>query len=267
MSRSFELIKPHGGTLINRLLVGDAREEALERAQSLERIVLNDTNLADLEMIAIGALSPLTGYMTRADYESVVKNMRLTNGLVWSIPVTLAITSEQAERVQIGQQVALVEGERILALLDVADKFSYDREAEAQHVYRTSETAHPGVARLHKQGDVLIGGDVHVIDLPERATSEFSDLRYTPADTRRIFAERGWRRIVGFQTRNPIHRAHEYIQKTALEIVDGLLLNQIRRHPRRHSRRKLQSHSGQLLSRPASAVGRVPRRDAVCRPA
>ena len=229
MTKVFPQIAAHGGTLINRQLTGDAREAAIQRATGLERIVLSDLNVADLEMIATGGLSPLTGYMGQADYTSVVHNMRLANGLPWTIPVTLAISAEQAERIQAGQPVALVEptadGERLLAILDVTEKYTYDREVEAQNVYRTTEDKHPGVARLYKQGEVLLAGSVDVIDLPLRAQLEFADLRYTPTQTRAIFAERGWRRIVGFQTRNPIHRAHEYIQKTALEIVDGLFLH------------------------------------------
>ncbi|MCA0458111.1 MAG: sulfate adenylyltransferase [Chloroflexi bacterium] len=229
MTKVFPQITAHGGTLINRQLTGDARQAAIERANGLERIILSDLNVADLEMIAIGALSPLTGFMRQADYTSVVHNMRLANGLPWTIPVTLAVSAEQGDRIKIGQSLALVEptegGERLLAILDVSEKYTYDREVEAQNVYRTTEEKHPGVARLYKQGEVLLAGSVDVIDLPLRAQTEFAELRYTPAQTRAIFAERGWRRIVGFQTRNPIHRAHEYIQKTALEIVDGLLLH------------------------------------------
>jgi sulfate adenylyltransferase len=225
---AFPQIKPHGGTLVNRLLVGDARAEAIERAVNLEKVILSELNLADLEMIAVGALSPLTGFMSQADYYSVVWAMRLSNGLPWTIPVTLAVSTEQAERIQPGQEVALVErdeaGERILAILEVTEKFGYDKTTEAQNVFRTTEDAHPGVARLYGQGDVLLAGPVHVTELPARAHTEFTELRFTPEQTRQIFAERGWRRIVGFQTRNPIHRAHEYIQKTALEIVDGLFL-------------------------------------------
>lgn len=226
---SINLIRPHGGVLINRVLSGDARVDALERARTLEKIILSEINLADLEMIAGGGLSPLTGYMERADYESVVHNMRLANGLPWTIPVTLAIGAEQAAQIAVGQQVTLIEridgNERILAILDVRDKYTYDRAIEAQKVYRTTEEAHPGVARLYKQGDVLLGGPISLIDWPQRALNEFTELRYRPEQTRQIFVERGWRRIVGFQTRNPIHRAHEYIQKTALEIVDGLFLH------------------------------------------
>ncbi len=229
MTRTFPQILPHGGTLINRQLSGDAVEEAKARAAGLTRVVLSEINLADLEMIATGGLSPLTGYMGQADYDSVVHNMRLANGLPWTIPVTLAISDEQAAQIRVGQQVALVEqdadGERILAILDVQEKYRISHGDEAQNVYRTIDAAHPGVARLYRQGETLLGGPIAVIELPARAHSEFPDLRYTPEQTRAIFAERGWRRIVGFQTRNPIHRAHEYIQKTALEIVDGLLLH------------------------------------------
>ncbi len=222
------LIQPHGGVLVNRVLTGEARGEAAARAGSLEKIVLSDLNLADLEMIAGGGLSPLTGYMEAADYHSVVHNMRLANGLPWTIPVTLAVDSEQADRIKIGQEVALVErrddGDHVLALLEVREKYTYNREVEAQNVYRTTEIAHPGVARVFRQGDVLLGGPIRLIEWPYRAQHEFSDLRFTPEQTRCLFLERGWRRIVGFQTRNPIHRAHEYIQKTALEVVDGLFL-------------------------------------------
>ena len=229
MTKVFPQIAAHGGTLINRQLTGDARQAAIERANGLERIILSDLNLADLEMIATGGLSPLTGFMGEADYKSVVHDMHLANGLPWTIPVTLAVSAEQGTRIQAGQAVALVEqaegGERLLAILDVTERYTYDREDEAQNVYRTTEEKHPGVARLYKQGEVLLAGSVDVIDLPLRAQTEFSELRFTPQQARAIFAERGWRRIVGFQTRNPIHRAHEYIQKTALEIVDGLLLH------------------------------------------
>lgn len=225
----YQQITPHGGTLVNRVLAGQEREAALERAQSLEKIVLSDVNLADLEMIAGGGLSPLVGYMERADYQSVVYDMRLSSGLPWTIPVTLAVNDEQASRIQIGDEVALVEErgdqQRYLAVLEVHDQYRYDREAEARHVYRTTDEAHPGVARLYRQGAVLLGGPIHLIDWPHQTLHEFSEIRHSPAQTRQIFAERGWRRIVAFQTRNPIHRAHEYIQKTALETVDGLLLH------------------------------------------
>jgi len=225
-----KLIQPHGGVLVNRALSGNAREEAIEQAKSLKTVTLSELNLADLEMIANGGFSPLTGFLEHADYESVVHHMRLCNGLPWSVPVTLAVDQDIANSIIVGDHVALNERRadgqlHPLAILEVRDKFSYDQEIEAFNVYRTTDTAHPGVSRLYRQGSILLGGPVSLIDWPERTHTEFPDIRYTPEQTRQIFLDRGWRRIVGFQTRNPIHRAHEYIQKTALEIVDGLLLH------------------------------------------
>jgi sulfate adenylyltransferase len=163
--------------------------------------------------------------MTRANYERVVTEMRLANGLVWSLPVTLPVEAETAKSLKEGQEIALKEGERLVAVMEVAEIYAYDKQKEAEHIYRTSEDKHPGVARLYKQGDYLLGGDIWLVDWPQAAEAEFPEFRHTPAQARRMFAHRGWKRIVGFQTRNPIHRAHEYIQKTALEIVDGLFLH------------------------------------------
>jgi sulfate adenylyltransferase len=216
---------PHGGQLVNRMLRGQMRQAVLERAGHLPKIDLNPMNLSDLELIANGAMSPLTGFMGQVDYERVVTEMRLSNNLLWSIPVTLAVDTETAETITPGQEVALCENGTILAVMEVAEKFAYDKKREAELVYQTTEDAHPGVARLYAQGDILLGGEIWVVELPEAATTEFPELRHTPAQSRRMFARRGWRRIVGFQTRNPIHRAHEYIQKAALEIVDGLLIH------------------------------------------
>ncbi len=218
-------IPPHGGALVDRVLRGEIREAVRERACHLPRVLLSPMNLSDLELIAVGAFSPLTGFMTRSDYERVVSEMRLASGLVWPIPVTLAVDDEAADAIHEGQEVALCEGDRPLAVMTVMEKFRYDKRREAQEVYRTTEETHPGVGRLYAQGDTLLGGDLWLVDWPSAAEREFPDLRHTPAQARRMFAMRGWKRVVGFQTRNPIHRAHEYIQKTALEIVDGLFLH------------------------------------------
>ncbi len=216
---------PHGGVLINRMLRGQMRLAVQERAETLQKINLSPMNLSDLELIATGAMSPLTGFMGRRDYEGVVTQMRLGNNTLWSIPVTLAVDEEEAATIELEQEVALCENGQVLAVMEVVEKFNYDKEREAELVYGTTEAAHPGVARLYQQGDVLLGGDIWVVALPAAASEEFPELRHTPAQSRRMFARRGWRRIVGFQTRNPIHRAHEYIQKAALEIVDGLFLH------------------------------------------
>ena len=224
MPKNTYAIPPHGGALVDRVLRGAIREAALERAAVMKKIPLSPMAISDLELIAIGAFSPLTGFMTRADYDSVVESMHLTNGLVWSIPVTLPVTRQLADTLAEGQEIALVEpGGQILGILELAEKYEYDKEREAREVYRTTEDAHPGVARLYRQGKVLLGGNIWLLNRP--SSVEFPEMRHDPAQTRRMFASRGWRRIVGFQTRNPIHRAHEYIQKTALEVVDGLFLH------------------------------------------
>jgi len=217
-------IAPHGGVLIDRTLGGAARNDALARTASLKKIALSPTTISDLELLATGVLSPLTGFMGKRDYDSVVESMRLANGLVWSIPITLAVSRDVANTLSIGQEIALTEHDgHLLAGMTLAEKFEYDKTREAQKVYRTTDEKHPGVARVYKQGEIYLAGDVSVIDLPSNL--EFPEFRHPPLATRKMFASRGWKRIVAFQTRNPIHRAHEYIQKTALEIVDGLFLH------------------------------------------
>src|SRR5579859_6384221 len=217
------LIAPHGGALVRNVAEGAEHESLLEQAKSLPQITIGSRQLADLEMLAIGAYSPLTGFVTQADYLSIVNEMHLSNGLPWSIPITLSTTAEQAQSLKIGSQVALVNEQGSLqAVLTLEEKYSYDKQLEARKVYRTEEEAHPGVKVLYQQGDVLLGGPVRVVALQHQA---FASYRFTPTQSRQQFAERGWKRVVGFQTRNPVHRAHEYIQKCALETVDGLYLH------------------------------------------
>ena len=218
------LAVPHGGTLIDRRLQGAERDAALDRAASLPSITLNSVAQSDLELIGNGAFSPLTGFQGATDYRSVVEDLRLANGLPWSIPVTLAVTSDEAAGLTEGQEVALLdEGGRVLGILELAEKYAYDKDREAQQVFLTTEDAHPGVARIHAAGDVYLGGEVWVLNGPENPP--FAEVRRTPSETRALFEERGWRRVVGFQTRNPIHRAHEYLTKAALEIVDGIMIH------------------------------------------
>jgi sulfate adenylyltransferase len=217
------LILPHGGTLtLNR--AGEAeRTELQERVKSLPALTIGSRQLADLEMLAIGAYSPLRGFMSRADYLGVVNDMHLSNGLPWSVPITLATTRQQANELHIGSELALVDEQGVLqAIMTLEDKFDYDKQHEARQVYRTEDEAHPGVAVVYGQGDILLGGPVRVVALQPQT---FPEQRLTPSQSRALFAERGWRRVVGFQTRNPVHRAHEYIQKCAMETVDGLFLH------------------------------------------
>jgi len=218
-------IPPHGGELVRRMAGPEEATRWRDRTRELPSVVLNERQVSDLEMIATGGLSPLTGFMGRADYEAVVSRMRLANRLPWTIPVTLAVGSDVANSVREGQEVALLaeDGATLLGVLRLREKFPYDKRREAREVYRTEDEAHPGVAAVYTQGDTLLGGEVTVVQLPPHA--DFPEFRLTPEQTRAAFAQRGWKRIVGFQTRNPVHRAHEYIQKCALEIVDGLLLH------------------------------------------
>jgi sulfate adenylyltransferase len=206
------LIAPHGGELIN------CTGERAADADSLEKVTLTSRELSDLEMLSSGALSPLEGFMGKEDYEPVVENMRLASGLPWALPVCLAV--DEAPK---GDRVELVdESGNPYATLEVGEVFEYDREREADQCFRTTDEAHPGVARLYAQKPKYLSGKVTVFARP---APPFPQLALDPADTRAIFTTRGWNRVVGFQTRNPIHRAHEYLTKCALEQVDGLLIH------------------------------------------
>lgn len=218
-----QLITPHGGELVINMASAAERAELQERARGLSEVLVDSRQMADLEMLAIGAYSPLGGFMKRADYLGVVNDMHLENGLPWSVPITISVTSEQAANLKEGSQVALVnEHGTLQAVMLVEEKYGYDKQHEASKVYRTTEEAHPGVKVVYQQADVLLGGSVRVVALPNQA---FAKYRFTPTQSRQQFTERGWKRVVGFQTRNPVHRAHEYIQKCALETVDGLYLH------------------------------------------
>ena len=218
-------IAPHGGDLVDLLVPEGRREATRAEADHLPKLVVNARELSDLEMLAVGALSPLTGFVGEADYVSVLETMHLSSGLAWSIPVTLSLTDDDVKRMGAGNSVALLPSEEAhpIAVVDVAEVFKRDRQKEALGVFGTEDLEHPGVQALHDAGDFCLAGTVRALALPEH--DDFVPYRLTPAQTRAAFAERGWRTVVGFQTRNPIHRAHEYLQKCALEIVDGLLVH------------------------------------------
>jgi sulfate adenylyltransferase len=206
------LIGPHGGRLV------DCTGERPEDLHELPVVTLTSRELSDLDMIACGALSPLEGFMSADDYESVLETMHLAKGLPWALPVCLAVDGPpQSDRVALADEAG-----RPLAVLEVEGVFDYDKQREAELCFRTAEAAHPGVARLYGQKQMYLAGRITVF---ERAEPPFPELARDPAETRRVFAERGWKRVVGFQTRNPIHRAHEYLTKGALETVDGLLIH------------------------------------------
>lgn len=217
-------IEAHGGKLINREVSDLLKKELLAESKSLSAITLNPWSLSDLELIAIGGFSPLTGFMNEADYTNVVEDLHLSNGLVWSIPITLPVTEDKAKQLEIGTRVALYgEDEHLYGVLELEEKYTYDKEKEAQHVYGTTDVDHPGVKKVYEKGNVYLAGPIYLLDRPKH--DDFVDYHLDPAETRQLFNDLNWKTVVGFQTRNPVHRAHEYIQKAALESVDGLLLN------------------------------------------
>ena len=221
------LVPPHGGRLLPLLVSGDEREEALGEAKTLHGVSLSSREVSDLIMLAIGAFSPLEGFMHKEDYENVVQAMRLKGGLLWPIPITLSISKEEADRIKEGQKVSLVNSDQdeIIATMSVEEKYSYDKRVEAVQVFGTDDPKHPGVKSIYQQGEVYLGGRVKVFSeggYPERFP-EFA----RPAETRAIFTDKGWTTIAAFQTRNPMHRSHEYLTKIALELCDGLLIHPI----------------------------------------
>ena len=217
-------IAPHGGSLINRIASPEQKAEFLDKADHLPRVQLDARAVSDLEMIAIGGFSPLTGFMGQADYDRVVNEMHLSNGLPWAIPVTLSVNEVVAEPLQVGSLVRLDDAlGRFVGVLQLTEKYGYDKVHEALLVYRTNEEKHPGVAVVYNQGAVNLAGDIWLL---QRDTDpRFPLYQIDPAESRALFRGKGWKTIVGFQTRNPIHRAHEYIIKCAMEIVDGLFLH------------------------------------------
>ena len=218
-------IAPHGGYLANRLATPAQSAALRDRLFTLPRVELTPRALADVDLIGVGAFSPLEGFLTRPDYDSVVERMRLASGLPWSIPITLSASEAEASALQVGAEVALTDASgEVRAVLTLREVFERDLEREAELVYRTADRAHPGVAAIYKEGPLLLGGPITVLE--RNVLGEpFRPYALDPLETRRAFAEREWQTIVGFQTRNPVHRAHEYLQKAALEIVDGLLLH------------------------------------------
>ncbi|HEY9817487.1 MAG TPA: sulfate adenylyltransferase [Candidatus Obscuribacterales bacterium] len=217
-------IPPHGGVLINRIATPEQRQSFLAQADALPRVTLDERATSDLVMIAIGGFSPLDGFMNQADYLSVVVDMHLASGLPWAVPVTLSVSEEVAAPLSEGSMIRLDDASgRFIGVMELSEKYHYDKQKEAINVYRTDEDKHPGVKVVYDQGDVNLAGPIWLLE--REAHPQFPAYQIDPAESRRLFKERGWSTVVGFQTRNPIHRAHEYIQKCALETVDGLFLH------------------------------------------
>ncbi len=220
------LIAPHGGRLIECVAPEAQRAQLAENAKSLPRIALDERTENDIEMLSIGGFSPLTGFLDRRDYESVVDTMHLSDGVAWPIPLSLMVSEDVAAKLKGAPQAALVASSgKVRAILNVEELYRPDKSREAKNVYRTDDPAHPSVAYLRDAGPVYVGGKVQVIAPPEH--SDFLQYRLPPRKTREIFAQKGWKTVVAFQTRNPIHRAHEYLTKCALENCDGLFIHPI----------------------------------------
>ncbi len=224
MSQHPDAIAPHGGHLINRIVSSAQKQEFFDQGETMPRVQLTERSLSDLILIAIGGFSPLTGFMDQKDYEPVVTDMRLANGLPWSVPITLPVTEEVAEPLKEGSLVRLDNSDgQFVGVLELTQKYRYDKALEAVNVYRTEEIKHPGVQVLHEQGPINLAGPIWLLD--REAHPQFPNYQIDPAESRQLFREKGWKSIVAFQTRNPIHRAHEYITKCALESVDALFLH------------------------------------------
>ena len=224
-----KLVPPYGADTLKPLLAPDTeRAEEAKRAEHLKQVPLSSREVSDLFMLGMGAYTPLDGFMGEADWRGCCENMTLGDGLFWPIPITLSCTQELGDSIGIGEDVALVDGDtnELLGLMTVDEKYAIDRELECTKVFRTTDPAHPGVAKVLGQGPVNLGGAIRTLSeghFPET----YAGLYYRPAETRAMFEERGWSNVAAFQTRNPMHRSHEYLVKIALEICDGVLIHQV----------------------------------------
>jgi sulfate adenylyltransferase len=224
-----KLVNPHGGGSLKPLLLqGSALSEEKKRAQSLPKVKITSRETGDVIMMGIGGFTPLDGFMTHADWEEVCDGMKMTNGLFWPIPITLSTDKATADGIKTGAEVALVDSEsgEIMATMKVTEKYTIDKAHECMQVYKTTDLAHPGVKMVMEQGDVNLAGPIKVLSTGT-FKQEYGDQFLTPAETRAMFQKMGWSRVAAFQTRNPMHRSHEYLAKIAIETMDGVLVHSL----------------------------------------
>ncbi len=220
------MAKPLGGKLVNRTLRGSERARALEASRALERVEISEAVASDVENIATGVFSPLEGFMTRGELESVLHSKRLPNDLPWTIPILLDVSKAEAERFSEGDNIVLCSDGDRLAVMQVEEKFSFDSNELAEYTFGTTSSAHPGVAMIKDLGAVFLAGEVDLIN-GGHSRHFYDKYKLTPLETRVLFEEKRWKTVVGFQTRNPPHLGHEYVQKTALAFVDGVFINPV----------------------------------------
>ena len=224
-----KLVSPHGGGGLKALLAPRSeRPEQLKRAQGLTKVPMTSREVSDVLMMAMGAYTPLDGFMSKGDWRRVCLDMKLKNGVFWPIPITLSADKALADSIHVEEEVALVDGEsgEILAIMEVTEKYSPDKTLECEHVYRTTDAAHPGVQKVLEQGDINLAGRVTCLsegDYP----AKYPELYIRPAQARAMFLENGWSSVAAFQTRNPMQRAHEHLVKIAIEVTDGVFIHQV----------------------------------------
>ena len=224
-----KLVPPHGSNSLMPLLLPEAeRMELLRRARGLKQVPMTSRETSDFLMMAMGAYTPLTGFMGKADWHGCCAGMKLKSGVFWPIPITLSCSKELSDSIKFEETVALVDQEshEVMGLLDVTEKYEIDKAFECQHVFRTTESQHPGVAKVMEQGPINLAGRVQALS-EGRFPTQYKGLYYGPAETRALFTDRGWSRVAAFQTRNPMHRSHEHLAKIAIEVCDGILIHQV----------------------------------------
>jgi sulfate adenylyltransferase len=224
-----QLVPPHGSEAVKPLLLPEIeRAEEGKRAEKLRKIPLDSRAVSDVLMLAMGAYTPLDGYMRYDDWRGSCLDMKLAGGVFWPIPITLPVDEDLADSIRADEEVALVEGKTgdVLAVMQVQEKYSIDKKIEAEHVYRTVDAKHPGVAKVLGQGDVNLAGRVMVLSEGEYPV-KYTDLYIRPAEARAMFLAKGWSHVAAFQTRNPMHRSHEHLVKIAVEVLDGVFIHQV----------------------------------------